>query len=99
MGIRKDTTIAFPVNTNLEDLVFHYSALFNAHGVKHSLPHCTTPYKKLTNAVKESQDRLLRDFERVNELVYQFKNEHGDVEIADMKVTGNSVRISFILGK
>ena len=99
MAVRKDTSIAFPVNTNLEDMVFHYLSLFNAHGVKHSLPNCTSPYNKLTKGVKEAQDRLLLDFQKVNDLLWKFKNEYGDVEVADMKVTGNSVRISFILGK
>jgi|AGFT01.1.fsa_nt_gi hypothetical protein len=99
---RHDITVAFPVNTNLEDFVFHYAALFAAHGVKHNLPACTSPHTRLTNAVKESQDRLLRDFQMVNDRLYQWKNEvhlNGDIEVVEMKVTGNSVRISFNIGK
>lgn len=95
---RQDINIAFPVNTDLDDLVFHYSALFSAHGVKHDLPPCTSPHKRLTNAVKESQERLLRDFQMVNDHIYGWKNEPRDVEVVDMKVTGNSVRISFNIG-
>jgi len=95
---RKDINIGFPVNTDLDDLVFHYSALFSAHGVKHALPPCVTPNKRLTNAVKESQERLLRDFQMVNDHLYQWKNAPKDIEVVDMKVAGNSVRISFIIG-
>jgi len=95
----KTIEIAFPLNTNLDDFVFHYQALLNAHGVKNNLPNCVPTGERLTNALKESHDHLLQDFKNVDAHMYRYKAEFGDVEITDMKIVGNRAYIMVALGR
>jgi len=99
MSQTKTSVISVPVGTDIESLVFHYTALFNAHGVRHTIPTMPHQQRPLHHGVEESQRRLLQDFKNVNLELYQFKNIYGDVAIEDMKVIGNTAHIIYSLGK
>lgn len=92
--------IAFPVNTNLDDFVHHYAALFNAHGVKHDLPATKPSGERFGNSVPEAHTALLQDFKKVNLQLYDYKNLHmGNVEVTDIKVVGKRAYLSVKLGR
>lgn len=95
----KTVIVNFPVGTSLDNFVYHYASLLNAHGIKNKLPNAVQEYTELTHALPEMRTMLLNDFKMANMEMYDFKNLHGNVELIDMKVVGNKAHLSFKLGK
>jgi len=94
------TIINFPLNTDLDNFVFHYRALFNAHGIKNVLPDNTnSKYEKLHNGIPKHQQMLEQDFKEMDLQLYRMKNDHGNVEVKDIKIMGNKAHVYFKVGK
>ena len=95
-----DRVINFPSNTNLDNMVSYYRSLFNAQGIKNNLPDIQLDETKpFGNALDESDFSLKKDFADVNRWLYNLKNEHATVEIADFIIRGNKAIIRVKIGK
>lgn len=90
--------IGFPVNTDLKNFLYHYKALFDAHGIQNCLPTYDAPTEKLGNVIEASNRTLLHDFKTVNAKMYEYKNLYGDVKIIDMKIVREQATITVELG-
>lgn len=95
----QSSIINIPVNADVDKIVFHYRALFNAHGVKNNLPDVKVPMVVgFENPIKATQETLERDFKEIDLELYRLKNTYGNVEITDMKIVGNKAHIFYQLG-
>lgn len=100
MSTIRQVTVNFPINTSLDNFTFYYRALFEAHQIPNCIPaHNNSEYDKIHNGISENQLQLERDFIMVDKLLYQFKNDHGFVELKDMKIMGRQAFLKFKLGK
>lgn len=99
MAKSKTVIVNFPAGTDLDNFVYHYASLIEAHGIKNTLPKAVQKYTQLTHPLEEMAKMLLHDFKSANSEIYAFKNEHGDVELHDMKIVGNKAHLIFKLGK
>lgn len=96
---RQTLRINFPANTDLDQFVYHYRALFDAHRIKNNIPETTTIEPRLRNALPELQRQLEQDFKSVNALIYQLKSEYGRVELHDMVMAQSHCTFHFNVGK
>lgn len=107
MAKSKTVIVNFPVGTDLDNFVYHYAALLNAHGIPNALPNTVQKYTELTHPLPEMRNMLLHDFKMANSEIYKFKNDQtkgfnlasGDVRLSDMKIVGNKAHLIFKLGK
>lgn len=107
MAKSKTVIVNFPNGTDLDNFVYHYAALLNAHGVPNTLPNAVQKYTELTHPLPEMRTMLLQDFKMANAEIYKFKNDqtkgfdltNGAVTLTDMKIVGNKAHLIFKLGK
>lgn len=91
--------LSAPPGVNIENLLWHYRALLEAHGIKHPIPEVRKEHQKLTHPIPASLYQMQKEFNEFNCTLDEWKAVYGDVEVLDVKVIGVKVMVKVSLGK